>query len=224
MAGEIYVFGDESGQLDFNPRTSRYFILTTIVVRDCRIFDQLLTLRRELAWEGLPCHPEFHATDELQPIRERVFQALQQLDFRVDATIFEKRKARPDLYTTADKFYRHAWFYHFKFLARGVVRDRKSRLLVVPATLGDRKKKQELFSEAVRDVVRQTAHVREWRCAFWRARTDPCLWAVDYCSWAIQRKWEHTWNGAPDDRSYRLIEEKIGSEFDIFRRGTATYY
>jgi hypothetical protein len=224
MQGEMYLFGDESGQLDFNPKTSRYFILTTILVADCRIFDELLALRRRLAWEGVPCHPEFHATDELQPIRDRVFEVLRRLDFRIDATIFEKRKARPDLYTTADRFYKHAWYYHFKFLAQQVIRDRTTRLLVVPATLGERKKKQEMFSRAVRDVVRQTARARQAQCAFWRARTDPCLWAVDYCSWAVQRKWEHVWNGAPDERSYRLIQDKIASEFDIFKRSTETYY
>lgn len=105
-----------------------------------------------------------------------------------------------------------------------MIRDPQARLLVVPATLGDRRKKQELFSEAVRDVVQRTSTVREARCAFWRARTDPCLWAVDYCSWAIQRRWEHTWRGEPDDRSHRLIQDKIGSEFEIFRLGARTYY
>jgi hypothetical protein len=223
MLGEAYVFGDESGQLDFNLKTSRYFILTTILVADCRVFDQLLALRRRLAWEGLPCHPEFHATDEQQSIRDRVFEVLGRLDFRIDATIFEKRKARPDLYTTADRFYRHAWYYHFKFLAQQVIRDQATRLLVVPATLGERKKKQEEFSQAVRDVVKQTARVGKAQCAFWRARTDPGLWAVDYCSWAIQRKWEREWQGAPDDRSYRLIRDKIGSEFDIYGRSDQTY-
>lgn len=224
MSGEVYVFGDESGQLEFHPKASRYFILTTIVAPDCRIFDELLALRRQLAWKGLHCHPEFHATDEQQPVRDRVFEVLQRLEFRIDATILEKRKAHPHLYATADRFYKYAWFYHFKYLARRVIRNRDVRLLVVPATIGERKKKQDLFSDAVQDVVQRTARVREARCAFWRARTDPCLWAVDYCSWAIQRKWEHTWRGAPDDRSYRLIQEKIGSEFEIFQRGTRTYY
>ncbi len=224
MAGEVYIFGDESGQLEFHPKASRYFILTTVVVPDCRVLDELLWLRRQLAWEGLSGHPEFHATDEQQPVRDRVFEVLRHLDFRIDATIFEKRKAHPDLYTTADRFYRYAWFYHFKYLARCVLRDPGSRLLVVPATLGERRKKQELSPDAVRDVVRRTARVREAHCAFWRARTDPCLWAVDYCSWAIQRKWEHTWQGMPDDRSYRLIREKICSEFEIFKRGSTTYY
>jgi hypothetical protein len=43
-------------------------------------------------------------------------------------------------------------------------------------------------------------------------------------SWAIQRKWEHIWRGAPDDRSYRLVQDKIGSEFDIYKRSDQTYY
>jgi hypothetical protein len=55
------------------------------------------------------------------------------------------------------------------------------------------------------------------------ARTDQCLWVADYCSWAIQRKWERTWQGQPDDRSHKLIAAKIRSEFNIFGAGAKTY-
>ncbi len=223
---DVYVFGDESGELAFHPKSNRYFIVTTLTVRDCRIGDDLLALRRQLAWEGVECHPEFHAQAESQEVRDRVFEVLQRHEFRVDATIYEKRKEGPALYRTLDTFYRFAWWYHFKHVAEHdeAIRDPSTRLLVVPATLSGRKKKQELFSEAVRDVVARTTNRKEAQCAFWMAWTDPCLWAVDYCSWAIQRRWEHVWEGQPDDRSHRLIRDKIRSEFDIFRSGTRLYY
>ena len=62
----VYVYGDESGNFDFGDQegASRYFILTTVVVRDHAIESDLLELRRELVWEGEPLGGGFHATDD----------------------------------------------------------------------------------------------------------------------------------------------------------------
>lgn len=57
------------------------------------------------------------------------------------------------------------------------------------------------------------------RRAFWPAASDPCLQVADYCSWALQRKWE-----VADLRSYNLIAPKVQSEFDLFAAGKTTYY
>ena len=220
---EWHVFGDEAGTLQFNPKASRYFILTTITVPDYSAGDALLSLRREMAWEGLESHPEFHAVEELQEIRDRVFQIIPALNFQIDSTIFEKRKVLPRNRQSEAYFYQFAWFYHLKYLA---YRFNQSgiRLLIVPATIAGRKSKQVAFSNAVQNVVAQVAYLADARCAFWMARTDPCLWLTDYCSWAIQRKYEHTWQGQPDTRSYDLIRQKIRSEFNIFAGGTTLFY
>ncbi len=221
----MYVFADEAGTLQFSPKASRYFILTTVTVSDWSSGDALLRLRRELAWEGVDTHPEFRASEELQPVRDRVFDLIQRLSFRVDATVFDKPKLWPPHRTPETTFYYFAWWYHFRFLAQWVLPTFDSgRLLVVPATLGERKRKQEAFADAVRRVVRQFAPPEVVRFAFWRARTDPCLWLADYCSWAIQRKWEFLWQGQPDRRSYDLISPKIRSEFDMFQVGTQLFY
>jgi hypothetical protein len=37
--------------------------------------------------------------------------------------------------------------------------------------------------------------------------SEPCLVVADYCTWAIQRKWERD-----DQRSHELIAGKIASE------------
>lgn len=57
------------------------------------------------------------------------------------------------------------------------------------------------------------------RTAQWPADADTGLQIADYCSWAIQRKWERN-----DDRSYALVQDKIYSEFDVFSGGTTQYY
>lgn len=104
----------------------------------------------------------------------------------------------------------------FKHLAR---RMRASdRLFVAASSLGTKKARGALHT-AVDDVVRQLSPCRSHRVAFWPADSDPCLQVADYCTWAIQRKWERQ-----DQRSHALIASKVQSEFDVWARGKVQYY
>ncbi len=214
-----YVFADESGNFDFsrNAGASRYFILTTVITLDCAVGERLQTLRRELAWEGLGLATDFHASTDAQAIRDRVFAVIAGFDFRVDVTVLEKAKASPAIRPTDERFYQHAWYYHMKHLAPRVAMAH-DELLVVGASLGTRKRRQ-VFHAAVEDVVRQTSPTVAYRVASWEAVSDPCLQVADYCSWAVQRKWE-----SGDSRSYLLIASKITSEYDLFATGTTLHY
>jgi hypothetical protein len=91
-------------------------------------------------------------------------------------------------------------------------------LFVVAASLGTSRRRTSFFA-AVRDVVLQTSPTTAYQTVYWPAASDPCLWVADYCSWAIQRKWERA-----DERSYALIRTKVRSEIRPFRRGTVFYY
>ena len=94
-----YIYADESGNFDFSLKSgaSRYFILTTVTMTDLTAENELLELRRELAWEGLALRDGFHATEDKQAVRDRVFEILVRHNFVVDATIVEKRKAQPNI-------------------------------------------------------------------------------------------------------------------------------
>lgn len=214
-----YVFADESGNFDFSrgPGASKYFILTTITMRECSVGHSLLELRRELAWQRLGLSSEFHASTDSQAIRDSVFAAIVQHDFRIDATILDKTKAQPSIRGTDEHFYKMAWYLHMKFVAPRIV-GANGELLVVGASLGTRKRRG-LFHAAVDDVVRQVSPTIEFRVASWDGASDPCLQVADYCAWAIQRKWE-----SGDERSYALVRPKIVTEFASFASGTATYY
>ena len=59
-----YVFSDEAGNFDFRDKhgASRYFILTTVTTVDSpQVGDDLLALRRGLAWDGIALESNFHA-------------------------------------------------------------------------------------------------------------------------------------------------------------------
>lgn len=216
----VHVFADESGNFDFsrNSGASRYYILTTVTFFDdratCRDLDDL---RYDLAWRGIDHPGPFHATEDSQRIRDEVFAILAPHRFRVDALIMEKSKAQPHLRAEETVFYRYAWWLLMRHVARTIARP-PDELLVVAASIGTRKRRDG-FHSAVRRVMHQVLPDLSMRTAAWRDDADTGLQVADYCAWALKRKWEDG-----DLRSYVLIEDKIRSEFDVFRAGTRHYY
>jgi Protein of unknown function (DUF3800) len=215
-----FLFADESGDFEFaiKPNVSRYFIICTIACDTCDAGHKLLELRRSLAWNKAPLKDFFHACEEKQSVRNAVYELIESLDLRIDATILEKRKAQPKVRPTQERFYQYGWYYHLKFIAPYILKAPASELMITAASVGTRRR-QAFFTNAVNDVMQQTLGQKKWVTAFWPSRSDPCLQVADYCTWAIQRKWEKQ-----DTRSYDLIKSKIKTEFDLFGPGTTFYY
>lgn len=204
----VYLFGDEAGNFDFSegPGASRYFILVTVTMGDCQAGDRIQALRRRLAWRGVHLGAVLHATEDPQPVRDEVFRTLRRCDMRIDATIVAKRSL-PMSMRSGPQLYRYAWHEHFSRIA-GEIAGPEDRLLAVASDLGTRKRRGA-FHLAVDDAVRASA-CSPHRVAFWPNMSEPCLVLADYCTWAIQRRWERE-----DWRSHELIAEKIASEVQI---------
>ncbi len=130
----------------------------------------------------------------------------------------EKSKTEPDLTASDVRFYQNAWHHHLEYLVPRVA-NLGDELHITVASIGT-KKTRTAFMESVRDAVRQNT-IRRTDCvaSFWPAQSDPCLQISDYCTWAIQRKWERG-----DTRSYDLIRSKIATEFDLLGFETRHYY
>lgn len=224
----LFVYADEAGDFNFSrdTRASKYFLLTTVTVDDCTVASRLLELRRALAWKGQSLSDQgFHASEDLQAVRDEVFSVIAEHDFRIDATLLEKSKAEPDKVrpethqrgSINTRFYKYAWYYHFKHIGPIIAKE-CDRLHVTAASIGT-KKQRSIFDDALHDVVDQSLKNTRYRASFWPAAIDPCLQVADYCCWAIQRKWERE-----DLRSYDLISDKIKTEFDLFGSGSRHYY
>jgi hypothetical protein len=199
---------------------SRYFIATTVSMASCDVGHALTELRRELAWAGHELGEYFHAAHDKQAVRDKVYELLGKHDFKVQATILEKSKAQPQVRITRPRFYKYAWYYHFKHMAKKTIQD-ATELMVVTASFGSKKEKSS-FSGAVTDVLRQTLPKVKYAANFCPAAADPCLSVVDYCAWAIQRKWESP--GQRDTRSYDLIAERVTHEYDSWKSGDKHFY
>jgi hypothetical protein len=215
----VFLFADEAGCFAFKrgQGASKYYIVCTIATIDCSIGHELLMLRRRLAWKGAPIRDYFHCSEDKQEVRDAVFDLISGLNFTVKATIMEKSKAQPQTRTTDERFYQYGWLYHLKHSHKKFLSPTDS-LQVTAATIGT-KAKRILFEDSVRDVCRQVVRRESCKSAFWPSSTDPCLQIADYCTWAIQRKWERG-----DTRSYDLIDKKINYEFDLWSHGQTHHY
>jgi hypothetical protein len=204
----VYLFGDEAGNFDFSkgPGASRYFILVTVAMSDCQAGDRIQALRRRLAWRGVHLGAALHATEDPQVVRDEVFAMLRICEMRIDATIVAKGSVPVEM-RDGHRLYRYAWHEHFSRIA-GEVAGPGDRLLAVASDLGTRKRRGA-FHLAVDDAVRASARCPH-RVAFWPNMSEPCLVVADYCTWAIQRRWERD-----DERSHELIASKIASELKV---------
>lgn len=214
----LYVFADEAGDFEFSRKAnvSRYFILCTVTMRSCHIANELLDLRRKLAWEKAELGDYFHAATDKQAVRDAVFNTICGHDFHIQATVMEKSKAQPQVRAARPVFYQYGWYYHFRHSVAKLAKP-SPQMMVTAASIGT-KKEQASFSSAVDNVMRQTAQ-SAWRTDFCPAAADPCVQVADYCAWALQRKWERN-----DSRSYTLIADRIVYEYDLWKKGATHYY
>lgn len=216
----LYVFADEAGDYAFirNQRASRYFILCTVTMEFCnQLSAALINLRREMIWAGDPVGEFFHCAEDKQVVRDKVFALLKIHPFEIQATIMEKAKAQPITRPSKYRFYQYAWYHHLKYAAPKFIASAKE-IQITTATAGVRKE-QPKFSNAVNDVAQQTMRGRKWKSAFCPSMADPMLQVADYCTWAIQRKWERA-----DMKSYNLIQHRITHEVDMWAHGKTLYY
>lgn len=216
-----YVFADEAGDLEFRRKSnvSKYFVICATSTDAVDTGHRLLELRRELIWRKMPLGEYFHASEDRQAVRDEVFALIRTLPIRIHATIMEKSKAQPQVRRSKERFYHYGWYYLFKYVS-GQITAANAELMVTVASMGTRKG-QASFTHAVNDVLQQTipAQRAQWVSAFCPAAADPCLQIADYCTWAIQRKWERG-----DVRSYDLIRDQIAYEYDLWARGTTHHY
>ncbi|MFN8659823.1 MAG: DUF3800 domain-containing protein [Candidatus Obscuribacterales bacterium] len=214
----MYIFADEAGNLDFSPKGSKYFLVCALVAEQWEPIGQsLLGLRHQLAIENADIFDYgFHASEDKQVVRDRVFDVLSKCNFDIHAVLMEKRKTRPSIATSEEYFYQLSWHFLFKYLVRRYSLQ-STPCLVTASSLGTKSKKTA-FRNALGSVLAQHGGSTATP-AFWTAASHPCLQAADYCAWAIQRFFERQ-----DKRSYVLIESKIQSCFEPFQQSTTLYY
>lgn len=216
----LYIFLDEAGDLNFSPSGTKYFVLTSLTKRrPFGAYKMLTELKYDLIELGVNLE-YFHAAEDQQATRSRVFDiiAAHLAEVRLDSLIVEKRKIGPSLRAEV-QFYPEMLGYLLKHVLHGMdMRDVKETIIMTDRIPIERKR------EAVEKAVKQTLAAvlpREihYRILHHQSKSNTDLQITDYCNWAVYRKWDRQ-----DVRSYEKIRRALVSEFDVFARETTCYY
>lgn len=217
----LYIFLDEAGNFDFSSTGTAYFTFTAFSLnRPFGGISELVDLKYDL-WEAGVNIESFHAAEDRQVVRDRVFDILQHrlLDCRVDCQIVEKRKTNPTLQRD------HGRFYHtiLDILLRHVLAKQSTvpaKVIVVADQIPVERKRKEIEKATKLTLVwwsKQSG--APYSVMFHSSKSDVNLQIADYLNWAVFRKWERQ-----DLRSYALISNYVKSEFETFKSGKDVYY
>jgi len=216
----IYIFLDEAGNLDFSLGGTRYFILTSITKeRPFEAYKYLTELKYDLAEFGTDIE-YFHASEDSQAIRNRVFEVIQNRlqGVRIDSLIVEKRKTGPAL-QILEKFYPRMLGYLLKYVIERCSMTGVAEVIVFTDRIPIARKRNAIEKAIKITLAHMLPATVRYRLLHHDSKSNFDLQIADYCNWAIYRKWDRK-----DERSYQLIRSAIASEFDIFRKGQRNYY
>lgn len=222
----LHIHLDESGNFDFSPRGTRYYIFTTAwTYEPLPLAHELTALRFSLIKAGhnsetLSC---FHACDDPLRIRERVIDMLlTRKTWWFASIVVDKCRVNPSIREPL-KFYPKFLSMLLKFVLRGRVRTDTSQVLIYTDTLPLRTKQETaaaliaIKSSCQNDMRRKIP----FQVCNHRRESNAWLQVADYCSWSVCRKWERT-----DDSTYlRLGPRLAATEIAPMSRGDGvTYY
>lgn len=202
----VYLFFDESGNLDFSPNGSRHFCFGVLTLRDPGPLTAALTrLRYSLLEQGLELEC-FHATEDRQAVRDRVFAALAEVGgFELDLLVADKRTMHPALRDPFEFYCRLGHVIVEAALER--VRHVDETIVVITDTV-PLQRDRKAVAKTFRTAIRKSLGDRDFTILHHPSAAHAGLQAVDYCTWAFQRKLRG------DGRSYELIRGWIRSEWE----------
>jgi hypothetical protein len=216
----LYVFLDEGGDLNFSPTGTRFFTLTSVLVQRPFPVDSAMTdLRFDLIEAGLDIE-YFHASEDRQPTRDKVFAIIQAALglFRVDSVIVEKRKTGPSLQAD-NRFYPMMMGYLLRYVVNHTDMAQTSEVIAITDRIPVNRKRQAVEKAVKTTLAEMLPQGVRYRVLHHDSKSAISLQVVDYFNWAIFRAWERG-----DRRSLDIVRSAVRSQLDIFQGGPMPWY
>lgn len=220
MRNILYLFLDESGDLGFSPKGSRFFVLTSVALqRPFNVSNALDDYRYTCLEQGFEIE-YFHGADDRRHVRDSVFDLIgAELPVgTVDSIIVEKAKTGPAL-QVEDRFFPQMLGHLLKFVLRRKMARDADDIVVIYDTPPLQRRRQSIEKTTKVTLANMLPKGTRYQLLHHQSRSHYGLQVADYCSWALFRKYERG-----DTSSYEKIRRSIWSEFDIFHFGSTRYY
>ncbi|MCY4623847.1 MAG: DUF3800 domain-containing protein [Chloroflexi bacterium] len=208
MSNTLYLFLDESGDLGFGPKASRFFALTSVAMyRPFQGGAALDDLRYDLLEKGVALE-QFHCANDNRHVRSQVFEVIAENlgNWQIDTCVIEKRKTHPSLH-------QHSSFYTAMFAAflnsvswPDMVRDAHEVIIITDAL--PVRGKRNAVQKALQGVMAHTMpNTIKYNLLHHQSSSHYGLQIADYCGWAVFRKFEYG-----DPEAHNKLRHAVNSE------------
>lgn len=214
----LYVFIDESGNLDFSNKGTKFFVLSAITaIAPIESSQKLQSLKYLLLSQGNGGdeYQYFHASEDKQSVRDSVFSEIAKMSsIRINYIFAEKRKTHFHYHNS--KFYGLLGEALTKYLLlKNSKTEYEKIILIFDQALS--KKERGNFLKKVKPALKQIA--KPYAIYFHRTMSDFNGQIADYCAWAKYVSLERD-----EFRPLEVIKNIPQDSFDIFREGETFYY
>ncbi len=213
----LYLFIDESGNFDFTPKGTKYFVLTGFLTLDPVIKrGEMIKLRYKLIAEGVD-QEYFHASEDQQSVRDQVCEVLSQVGdtFEVRSIIARKNKTSPTLFketyskkgkiierNTGIGLYRKLAECLLKYIFEGK-KGSAEKIVVVLGSLYVGEKKSVVL-QTLKHFLKNNFPGVPFEIFSHQTCADLNCQLADYCCWAISIRAERG-----ESRSYEIIKKRV---------------
>jgi len=216
-----YIFIDESGNRDFSPSGTKYWMLTSLITEDIHPgLKDLYDLKHRLIDLGTDIE-YFHAAEDRQAVRDEVFKVIKGLtNIRADSLIVEKAMTAP-VVQPMNRFYPEMveHLLQYPFDPRGInIRSYDKVLFFFDRAASSRKQQRALIAGIKRYLAHHLSGI-PYSISMHSSASHCYLQIVDYLCWAMYVKWERR-----ELRPYNEVAHLFKSQFPIFQHGAIRWY
>lgn len=206
-----YIFLDESGDLGFKKKSSKWFIFTIVLTNKHRKIEKVVKKIRSGLKKKYKKVNELHAYHCLPAVKTKMLKLLSEVkDLKVLCVILNKKKVYGDLRNQKNYLYNYT---------ANILLDRlhNKKLVEIDEPIDlyiDQRDTNKFIRENFEKYLKSNFKKRgngKVRIKIKPSHTEKCLQAVDFISWAIFRKYE-----SGDYEYYEMIKNKVIEENLLF--------
>lgn len=206
-----YIFLDESGDLGFRKKSSKWFLFTLVLVDNPRVLEWVIKkARKSLKKKHKHNFSELHAYHCDDFTRIRVLKSLAERDIRIITTILNKEKVHIDLQNQKNYLYNYTANIILDRLINSKLIDGSHSISLVVDRKDTKKNLRNNFISYITEAMKKKRY-KKFEMSLAASHDEKGLQAVDFISWAIFRKYEKG-----DFEFYEIIKNKIIDERLLF--------
>lgn len=215
----VYIFVDESGDMDFSPKGSKHYMFNFLVkTRPFQLHEFVANYRYELIERNLePSTKEvldiekFHACEDNKYIRQKMFEIIS--TFAKDAVqvysyILEKPKVQPEKRKEQYVFFADNLTFAITKLLDKIKIDRNFIIITDRLPIKSNKERQVgALKKGIKTYIKTNGKGLRYTIHHHCSASSSNLQIIDYIGWAMNRKYEHN-----DSSYYEMIKQYLLEE------------